>query len=303
MILKFRNEPEELKMLQCLHRRMRLSPKDYSHFLNLEKGFSGEKKFDELLEHSPEEWIILNDLLFDYSNTIFQIDSLLITGGCIYLFEVKNYEGDFYIEQDRWYKAPSNAEVMNPLLQLQRSESLLRRLLHELGVKTPLKALLIFINPEFQLYQATMNLPAIFPAQNKRFMDNLILKSQPANKRHTMLAEKLMSLHLEDIPFGRRFEYTFEELEKGIKCSSCGLFMSLLNKNNLKCSCGSIERTEFAILRSVEDYKILFPQEKITTKSIHMFCNIFNSKRSIQKILSKHYQLNGFGKTSYYEPF
>ncbi|WP_395858190.1 nuclease-related domain-containing protein [Cytobacillus firmus] len=31
------------------------------------------------------------------------MDSLLITGGGIYIFEVKNYEGDFYIEQDRWY--------------------------------------------------------------------------------------------------------------------------------------------------------------------------------------------------------
>lgn len=303
MILKFRYEPEELKLLQCLHGRMRLSPKDYIHFRNLEKGFSGEKKFDELLEHSPEEWIILNDLLFDYSNTLFQIDSLLITGGCIYLFEVKNYEGDFYIEQDRWYTAPANTEVKNPLLQLQRSESLLRRLLQKLGVKTPLKALLIFINPEFQLYQATMNLPAIFPAQINRYFDKLKLNSQPPNKIHLMLAEKLMSLHLEDIPYGRRFEYTFDELEKGVKCTSCGLFMSLINKNNLKCSCGSIEKTEFAILRSVEEYKILFPEEKITTKSIHMFCNILNSKRSIQKILSKYYQLNGFGKTSYYEPF
>ena len=303
MIVKLRYEPEELKLLRCLQGRMRLSPKDYSYFLNLEKGFSGEQQFDQLLEQSSEEWIILNDLLFDYSNTLFQIDSLLITGDCIYIFEVKNYEGDFYIDQDRWYTAPSKNEVKNPLLQLQRSESLLRRLLHELRVKTPLKALLIFINPEFHLYQAAMNLPAIFPAQLNRFLDTLKMKSQPATKNHFVLAEKLMSLHMKDIPYGRHFKYTFEELEKGVKCTSCGLFMSLLNKNNLKCGCGSIEKTEFAILRSVEEYKILFPEEKITTKSIHMFCNILNSKRSTQKILSKQYQINGFGKTSYYEPF
>ncbi|WP_264736692.1 nuclease-related domain-containing protein [Cytobacillus firmus] len=40
--------------------------------------------------------------MLDYSSTLFQIDSLLITVDCIYSFEVKNYEGDFYIEQDRW---------------------------------------------------------------------------------------------------------------------------------------------------------------------------------------------------------
>ncbi|WP_370221525.1 hypothetical protein [Cytobacillus sp.] len=152
-----------------------------------------------------------------------------------------------------------------------------------MGVKTPLKALLIFINPEFHLYQAKMNLPAIFPAQTKRFIDRLKLKSQQPNKKHLMLADKLMSMHLKDNPYGRRFEYTFEKLEKGVQCASCGLFMSLLNKNNLKCSCGSIEKTEFAILRSAEEYKILFPEEKITTKSIHMFCNILNSKRSTKR--------------------
>lgn len=239
MILKFRYEPEELKMLRFLHGRMRLTPKDYSHFLNLEKGFSGEKIFDELLEESPEEWTILHDLLFDYSNTFFQIDSLLITGDCIYIFEVKNYEGDFYIEQDRWYTAQTNTEVKNPLLQLQRCESLLRRLLQELRVKTPLKALLIFINPGFHLYQSTMNLPAIFPAQIKRFMDKLKLKPQPANKNHLMLADKLMSLHLEETSFGRGLEYTFEGLEKGMTCLSCKTFIMPFNKLTMIClKCG-----------------------------------------------------------------
>jgi Nuclease-related domain len=192
MIVKVRYEPAELKLLRCLNSRMKLTSKDYSYYLNLEKGYIGEKQFDEMLETMPEDWIILNNLLFDYSNTLFQIDSLLITGNCIYIFEIKNYEGDFYIEQDRWYTAPSKTEVKNPLLQLQRSESLLRRLLQDLRVKTPLKALLIFVNPEFHLYQARMNLPAIFPSQLNRFFDTLKMKSQPANKHHYALAEKLM---------------------------------------------------------------------------------------------------------------
>ncbi|MBU8732725.1 nuclease-related domain-containing protein [Cytobacillus oceanisediminis] len=302
MILKYRYEPEELKLLQCLHGRMRLSPKDYSLFLNLEKGFSGEKKFDELLEHSPEEWIILNDLLFDYSNTLFQIDSLLFTGGCIYLFEVKNYEGDFYIEQNRWYTVPANTEVKNPLLQLQRSESLLRRLLQKLGVETPLKALLIFINPEFQLYQATMNLPAIFPAQINRFIDKLKLKSQPANKNHLMLADKLLSLHLEDIPYGRRFEYTFEGLEKGVKCASCQHFMDRLHRAALVCkNCGYKEDVELAIVRSVKEFRVMFPDMMLTTNIVHEWCSDIISKKKIRKILSNNFNHIIHGKTSYFE--
>ncbi|PWW27956.1 nuclease-like protein [Cytobacillus oceanisediminis] len=114
----------------------------------LRKGFTGEKQFDMLLQSMPDESIILNDLLLEYSNTIFQIDSLLITGDCIYVFEIKNYEGDFYINHDKWCTT-SKSEIKNPLLQLQRSESLLRRLLLDLGFNAPIKSYLIFINPEF----------------------------------------------------------------------------------------------------------------------------------------------------------
>ena len=240
--------------------------------------------------------------MFDYSNTLFQIDSLLFTGGCIYLFEVKNYEGDFYIEQDRWYTAPANTEVKNPLLQLQRSESLLRRLLQKLGVKTPLKALLIFINPEFQLYQATMNLPAIFPAQINRFIDKLKLKSQPANKNHLMLADKLLSLHLEDIPYGRRFEYTFEGLEKGVKCASCQHFMDRLHRAALVCkNCGYKEDVELAIVRSVKEFRVMFPDMMLTTNIVHEWCSDIISKKKIRKILSNNFNHIIHGKTSYFE--
>ncbi|MDM5226832.1 nuclease-related domain-containing protein [Cytobacillus sp. NJ13] len=301
MILKPRNETEELNLLRCLNRKMRLHSKDYSHFLNLEKGLTGEKLFDERLGELPDEWIIINDLLLEYRNTIFQIDSLLITGDCVYIFEVKNYDGDYYIEQDRWYTA-SNNEVKNPLLQLQRSESLLRRLLQELGCKSPLKALLIFINPEFHLYHSTINFPAIFPAQINRFMDKLKMKSQPPNKIHFKLAETLMSLHLEKTSFDRRPEYTYEGLEKGISCLSCKTFLAPLNKLNMICpKCGIIEDITHAVTRSVDEYKLLFPEQKITTASIQEWCKTIHSKKTIRRALVNNFDLINTGRSTHYK--
>ncbi|WP_138919056.1 nuclease-related domain-containing protein [Ornithinibacillus scapharcae] len=54
-----------------------------------------------------------NDLLLQVSNQTFQIDSLVIADK-IYVYEIKNYQGDFYYDNDRLYNR-SNFEISNPL--------------------------------------------------------------------------------------------------------------------------------------------------------------------------------------------
>lgn len=56
---------------------------------------------------------IVNDLLLEHQHTMFQIDSLLFSRDLIYLFEVKNYEGNFYIEGDKWH-SNDQEEIKNP---------------------------------------------------------------------------------------------------------------------------------------------------------------------------------------------
>jgi hypothetical protein len=70
------------------------------YYLNLEKGFEGEVQFDSLTEMYLSDCYILNDLLLEINNTKFQIDSLIIFQETIYLFELKNFEGDFCYESD-----------------------------------------------------------------------------------------------------------------------------------------------------------------------------------------------------------
>lgn len=59
------------------------------------------------------------------NNTTFQIDSLIITHEKVYLYEIKNYEGDYFYQADKLYKKP-RFEIINPLHQLSRSKALLR---------------------------------------------------------------------------------------------------------------------------------------------------------------------------------
>jgi hypothetical protein len=68
---------------------------------------------------------------------------------------------------------PNHTEVIDPLNQLIRSESLLKRLLHDLGYNIPIASFLLFINPEFHMYDAPKNLPIIYPTQLNRFANKL----------------------------------------------------------------------------------------------------------------------------------
>ncbi|WP_339149968.1 MULTISPECIES: nuclease-related domain-containing protein [unclassified Sutcliffiella] len=117
MMMKERMEPGELKLLRILKARGGLV--DDSRFWNLEKGYQGEVLFDKWFSFMDGEWIIVNDLLLDHGGSVFQIDSLVIGEERVYLFEVKNYEGDFYLDDGKWLSISQN-EIKNPLLQMQR---------------------------------------------------------------------------------------------------------------------------------------------------------------------------------------
>jgi len=148
MSFKSRSEPVEVIILRLLNARMSLVEKDKQHFYNLVKGYEGEVMFDSLTEKLHCQSYILNDLLLESNGSKFQIDSIMLTQEPLYLFEVKNYEGDFYFENERFYTiSKKEKEIKNPLQQLERSESLLRQLLQNLGYRIPIEAYVVFINP------------------------------------------------------------------------------------------------------------------------------------------------------------
>lgn len=295
-ILKPRYKSEELTLLSYLHNRITFPEEEVKYYLKLEKGFEGEQLFDKWLEQFSHDRFILNDLLFEVNNTTFQIDTLLITQETLYQFEVKNYEGDFYVDGENWF-ANSGKEIKNPLLQLLRSESLLRQLIQNLGINIPIKSYLVFMNPEFHLYQAPRNLPIIFPTQLNRFMEKLNKNQSKLNGRHKKLAEQLLSKHIIESPYKRLPKYEYAELVKGIVCPNCQSFLDA----TLTCAnCEYNEDTTSAILRSAKEFNMLFPDKKITTNSIYEWCNKNKSKRTILRILSNNFQYVGYGKSGYY---
>lgn len=301
MIIKARTESVELKILRQLHLRTNQLEKEKLQYLNLEKGYSGELAFDDAFDKLNSNWLILNDLLLEINNTMFQLDKVVITPEKIYIYEVKNFEGDYYIEKDNWY-CLSKTEINNPVLQLQRSQSSLRRLLKQVGYDTSIDAYLIFINSEFHLFNAPLHLPIIYPTQLNRYLKQLNAKKNYIKDRQVKMAEKLLSLHLMDNPYNRLPLYQYENLNKGILCGSCGSFSTQISKRLfIICNkCGKKERLESAILRCLEEFRLLFPNEKLTTKKLLDWCKIISSEKQVRRVLVENFEHVGWGKSSYF---
>jgi hypothetical protein len=302
MLLKSRSESDELLAMRSLDTRMTLSTKDNQHYSNLEKGYKGEVKFDLLSKHLHDSRHFLNGLLLEVNKSFLQIDTLMISEGIIHLLEIKNYQGNFYLESDKLFAAYNGKEYKNPLVQLQRSATLLRQLLQIFKEDYVVEAYVIFINPEFTLYQAPLDQSIIFPTQINQFLNELERTQRTLNERNTRLAERIVSLHHPKNPFMILPEYHYEYLQKGIYCKNCKAFALIKNHKRFQCArCGEHETFEQAILRSTKEFQLLFPDRKLTTQAIYHWCAVDLNKRTINRTLNRHYTSLGNTQDTHYE--
>lgn len=300
IIIKPRSESEKLLIFRILNVRGNLSEKEKNYYWNLEKGFEGEVMLDDWVRTLTNDFLVLNDLTFEFRNSEFQIDSLLIAQKRIFILDSKNNEGDYFYKTDRFYKK-GGSEGQDPLLQLRRCESLFRRMLEYLGFEFTIEGYLIFVNPEFYLYQAPLDEPIIFPTQLKRFFNKLDTLPSKLNKNHYKLADKLMETCLKKSANEKIPKYHYADLKKGIMCGSCHSLHIVCDGNWVTCQlCGSKEKLKTAVLRSVGEIRLLFPGMKITTNGVHEWCGGICSRKTIQRILSNSYLKLGKGVATNY---
>jgi len=302
MDIKPRSVPNDLKIRRLLRPRMTFTDAELKQLQSDEKGFEGECYFDQLISNSPAStYLHLKDLLLQWHNTTFQIDSCLISPHKIFLSDIKNFEGEFYIEGKRWFMM-SGKEIKNPLQQLQRSEDLFRPLAQSIGLNLPIESNVVFVNPEFTLFNANKHLPIILPTQNKAFVRRL--GSVVCDNTLIEAAKKLALLHIEDSPF--KFlhipEYTYETLEKGISCVNCHKLSVRLVGRKLVCNeCECQEDFDSGIIRTVEEFKLLLPDRYITVSTIVEWCGLNISRQRMQRVLKEHFAMIHHSVSTYYQ--
>ncbi|TYS62571.1 NERD domain-containing protein [Sutcliffiella horikoshii] len=304
MIYKARTIPRELEVYQLLNSRKNLLDNERKHLYALQKGYEGELLFDNVTSSvTKAECLILNDLLLPHNKNTFQIDSLIIVPETIYIVEVKNFEGDYFFEKDRLYTSiPPHSEITNPLIQLNRSESLFRQLLQQLGSNMTIQSYVVFVNPEFTLYQAPIIKQIVYPGQINKFLKSISPISLRLDNNHYLLADKLKSLHNPNAPFYFPPTYQYDELQKGIPCSYCDSLEFTTKGSYCYCSvCSKKETMEKRILRIVQHFAMLFPEMKITTNAIFDWGSGKLAKRVIRRVLQQHLNTKGVHQWSYYE--
>jgi hypothetical protein len=301
MAFKVRTESDLLKCLRIINLRMELTKDEKKYYLNLKKGYEGEVKFDLITDKFQSNCLIINDLLLKVDNTTSQIDTSIIFQDTLHLFEVKNFEGDFSYQSDK-LQTVKGKDYKNPLHQINRSTFLLNQLLQSHKINFNIEAHVVFINPEFTLFQAPPNLPFIYPTQLNRFFKKYNTKPSRLNTFHMQLAEKLVALHQTESPYTLMPKYEYHQLKKGITCNVCQSFLISVNGNYAVCSeCGFRESVASAVIRNVMEVKLLFPDRKITTNVIYDWCKIVTCRKRISRILGRNFKVTGVGQWAYYE--
>lgn len=175
-IIKPLNPSHQLQLLRALSVRKEFSLDEKQYFHLLLKGYEGEKRWREYLNGFPSEIPILFDLTLKSNHTIFQVDALMVHQHHITFFEIKNFSGNFTIKDGHWYH--SNKEIKNPLIQIERNQTLIRQFVDQHHLQLTFDYLLVFVNPEFMLSPTN-------PKSNKKFKPNASHPHNPSHKDYS----------------------------------------------------------------------------------------------------------------------
>lgn len=233
--------------------------------------------------------------------TEFEVDCILLTTDTIFLLEVKNYSGDFYVENGKISILQTRAEIFNPVSQLDRTELLFKRLLNELHIKMKVVSYVVFINYNFMLYGASTHQPIIFPSQIKRFLQKINTNAPALHKESYHIANTLIERRKTKSFFERLPNYHISRLKQGVFCWYCFKKLNRKSRSSFKCTrCDNVYAIEDVINHAIAQFHLLFPDKKITNKKISAWCGHVLSRDYLRRILNKNFKVIEKGSHTYY---
>ncbi|GEK90990.1 nuclease-related domain-containing protein [Alkalibacterium kapii] len=265
MILKERTKSVTHRILESLDHRTTLSLSEKTQYDNQFKGYAGELQFDNKMKEAGVPGILISDLLLSTRDTSYQIDSLLITDTCIYLYEIKNYTGSYHYKEGD-ISSDSGHLIHNPMNQAERKRAYLHNLLLINGYQINIIAYVVYINPDYYIYSLPKSPAILFAGQLTSHFESLSGQASIQDHKYLTLAKKLLVMHNNSYRPLNLPDYPLESLFKGIMCSECFSFGYTVSRQIRTCTiCGHKEKSADAIHRSIEEFRLLFP-EKLVTK-------------------------------------
>ncbi|WP_194841995.1 nuclease-related domain-containing protein [Gracilibacillus salitolerans] len=249
-----------------------LSSIDQKRYQRLKCGYDGELLFDTFVQAQHTSFYVLHDLQLMFNDRFCQIDSVLLANNTMYIFEVKNYAGEYYFDHDALCMG-DQVEIENPINQRNGTESLVRSFLQFHGYDIVVKAYIIFINPQCTVFHTPVDKQLLFYSNLKRFLLKLATNSH-ITQLDTQFSELLQASHNITHSYQQIPNYQCQELQKGVTCQHCGSFSFKITYSQVQCQeCQQTEVVQCTILRHIEEFCFLFPFEKLTTKTIYEWCD------------------------------
>lgn len=293
---------ETLLLLESLVVRMGYNEQVMKYLSREKKGHHGESLLWELLLHINPDHLVISDLYFEtHDGQKFQIDHLMVIGNILFVYEVKNYEGDWEYGDEQFTKG-GNFACPNPLLQSIRTKNCFKQLLQDIGIRDiEVKAAVVFVNSNFTLFNAPAGKAFILPTQLQQHF-RTIDQFPPITDRGRIVAKELLRYALKTEPFRKNIPcYYFEDLKKGIRCSACGEIVVPRNTKSYQCySCNSLGDVSQAIKEAAQEYQRLFPERKLTVNHLRDWCGKSYSKQRFSHILRKNFKAQGKQRGTYY---
>lgn len=302
-VIKEREKSSLLRGMEALHNRVELLPKDDSYYSSLKSGYEGEKIFDrKIMGAINNEAVYISDLLLNINGKSAQIDAILITASCLYVFEVKNYYGEYKFSGVEFANL-NGYVIVSPLDQLNRSLTILTQLLKQWNVQIPVDGKVVCINPSFTLFTEDPPENIILPTQLDTFLKKMNSQSKPMTSSSRILGKRLLTMNQQEVPFQKQLPpYEYVQLRKGVKCPQCNNFNVVLTQRSCRClTCKKQIGIQLAILYAIDEYKLLYPRKKMTTRDLFYWMGGEVSKYKISNTLETHYKKVGRSKDRHYE--
>lgn len=274
MAYKNRAKPITLQIMEALEHRMPFTHSNRKYLTKMQEGYIGEMTLDKQTGNLGDQFLVLNDLYLKPSfSKSFQIDTLIIGLQTLYIYEIKNYSGEYFYGDEMFFREP-DLEINNPLLQLQTNKNGVKILARQLNCPFEIKSYVTFVNPEFTLFHSPNDKRLLLPSQLHKHFSQMKAQNKTLTSTEFALASQLMTYSTSPAPFYDDIpHYTFSTLKKGLFCEKCHSFDLIKKTKVYTClKCGHKATLSSALTACMLEYQLLFPEHPFTTRIIYHWC-------------------------------
>ncbi|WP_166462359.1 nuclease-related domain-containing protein [Psychrobacillus vulpis] len=279
--------------LRALHKRL---PKNHSKFFMIQNEYR-QKVAGELGEEAvmqvmgqvklPYKFYVFHNLSL-YSESLFQMDVLIISPYYALIFEEKNIKGEItFTEQQLTRKLDTNESHSfdNPVIQLEEYEYQLNLLFQTRGISIPIYSALVFAFASRYIKTPPTHKTVLFRKGIKPFLRN-IKTGTPLLTEEQLNTLKNDILHANEdfnpFPLCEHFQIQPESLIKGVECVQCGFIGMKKVKHNWFCPRCKIYHKR-AHEQSLKDY-FLICKSTMSNMECQQFLQL-NNKHEATRIL------------------